>query len=158
MTDDTTTPEPADAPTPEPAGDTAEKETGKGGKDAVLADLAKERDRRQALEAQLQEYQDAQKTDAEKTAERLTAAETAAAESSAELARYKAAAEADLPLNMAGRLRGDSLDDLIEDAKALKEHLAPPNRFTGSADGGVRKPTPAKVNRNDLLRAAINGA
>lgn len=45
---------PADPPTPPPADD------GKGGKDAILADLAKERDKRQELEGKLTEFQTTQ--------------------------------------------------------------------------------------------------
>lgn len=47
-------PKPADPPKPEPADD------GKGGKDAILADLAKERDKRQELETKLSEFETTQ--------------------------------------------------------------------------------------------------
>lgn len=59
-------PPPADPPQdPPPANDPStdppkDPDDGKGGKDAILADLAKERDKRQGLEAQLTELQGAQ--------------------------------------------------------------------------------------------------
>ncbi len=146
--------EPAE-PTPGPE---KEPEKGAGGKDAILADLAKERDKRQALEAKLAEYEDAQKTEAEKAAERLTTAERTAAEASARALRYEAAAEAGLPLNMAARLRGDTKEELLADAEELKGLVGTPgSTFGGSADAGVRKTPPQKVSPNDLLRAAIRG-
>lgn len=54
--DTTTTPTTTTAPVTE----TAPGDDGKGGKAAVLADLATERDKRQALETQIQELQQAQ--------------------------------------------------------------------------------------------------
>lgn len=64
--DPTPTPAPADPapapnPTPpaDPANPPAEPDPSKGGKDAILADLAKERDKRQALETQVSEMQTA---------------------------------------------------------------------------------------------------
>lgn len=52
--DPTPTPDPAPAPPPtDPA--PSNPDDGKGGKDAILADLAKERDKRQALEQQVQD-------------------------------------------------------------------------------------------------------
>ncbi|GEB17057.1 hypothetical protein GUY44_18925 [Pimelobacter simplex] len=54
-------PAPAPSPTPpaDPANPPAEPDPSKGGKDAILADLAKERDKRQALETQVSEMQTA---------------------------------------------------------------------------------------------------
>lgn len=156
---DATQTEPTGAEPAEPTpGPEKEPEKGAGGKDAILADLAKERDKRQALEAKLAEYEDAQKTEAEKAAERLTTAERTAAEASARALRYEAAAEAGLPLNMAARLRGDTKEELLADAEELKGLVGTPgSTFGGSADAGVRKAPPQKVSPNDLLRAAIRG-
>lgn len=53
------TPPPAAPPAAAPAA-TAPADDGKGGKAAVLADLAAERDQRQALETQIQQLKDAQ--------------------------------------------------------------------------------------------------
>jgi hypothetical protein len=56
----TPTPDPAPdpAPTPDPPNDpTPTPDDGKGGKDAILADLAKERDKRQALETTVTDMQ-----------------------------------------------------------------------------------------------------
>lgn len=63
--DDTVPPATPAAPTatPEtsPAGDPTPTDDGKGGKDAILADLAKERDKRQTLEQTVSEMQTAHK-------------------------------------------------------------------------------------------------
>lgn len=51
-------PAPTDPPAdPKPADPPAPSDDGKGGKDAILADLAKERDKRQELEGRLTEFQ-----------------------------------------------------------------------------------------------------
>lgn len=57
---------PADTPPSNPPAD-----DGKGGKDAILADLAKERDRRQALEADLQSTKDSQQSQLDAIAKAL---------------------------------------------------------------------------------------
>lgn len=146
-------PQPAVAPDPDSG------KGGAGGKDAILADLAKERDRRQALEAQLAEIAEANKTEEQKREERLTAAEKAAAESAAKALRYEAAAKAGLPLSMAGRLTGTTEEELLADAEELKGLLGEQGgaRFGKSGDGGVRTPIPEQIDPNALIRAAARG-
>lgn len=58
--DPTPAPDPAPDPTPTPTDPPANPDEGKGGKDAILADLAKERDKRQGLEQQIADLQAAQ--------------------------------------------------------------------------------------------------
>jgi len=53
-------PPPSDPPADPPKTDPPPADDGKGGKDAILADLAKERDKRQSLETQLQTFQTTQ--------------------------------------------------------------------------------------------------
>jgi hypothetical protein len=67
MADATTTPAPTAAVATSPAPDATDAPTdeGKGSKSAVLADLAKERDQRQALEQTVQQLQTAQKAQTE---------------------------------------------------------------------------------------------
>lgn len=65
MPDPAPTPDPTPAPRTDPAPDPAPPtdppaDDGKGGKDAILADLAKERDARQALQKQVADMQAAQ--------------------------------------------------------------------------------------------------
>lgn len=104
----TPNPTPAPSPTPEPAPD---PDAGKGGKEAVLADLAKERDARQALEQKVTDLQTAQQTqldaiakalglkqdeppDPAKLAEQVTTEQAKAREAAVQLAVYRNAATA----------------------------------------------------------------
>ena len=59
---------PADTP---PKGDNPPADDGKGGKDAILADLAKERDKRQGLETDLQTLKDSQQSQLDAIAKAL---------------------------------------------------------------------------------------
>lgn len=118
--DDTTppsdgTPPPADPPKEEtpPAEAPKGDEEGKGGKSAILADLAKERDARQALEKQIADLQSAQQAqldglakalgfkqddtppDPAKLTEQLTAEQTKAREAAVQLAVYRSPAAKD---------------------------------------------------------------
>jgi hypothetical protein len=75
-TDPTPTPDPQPAPTPTPtpnppADPPADPDDGKGGKDAILADLAKERDRRQALETKVNDLTAAQQAQMDALAKAL---------------------------------------------------------------------------------------
>jgi len=65
--DPTTAPQGDPEPTPEPA----KGDDGKGGKDAILADLAKERDKRQGLETDLQTLKDSQQSQLDAIAKAL---------------------------------------------------------------------------------------
>lgn len=103
-----TEPTPTDPPQDPPAA-TPPTEDGKGGKDAILADLAKERDKRQGLESQLTDFQTRQQEqmdaiakalglksddtppDPAKLTEQITLAQSEAAAANRELAVFKAA-------------------------------------------------------------------
>lgn len=61
----------SDADQRPPAQDPAPADDGKGGKDAILGDLAKERDKRQALEQQVTELQNAQQSQLDAIAKAL---------------------------------------------------------------------------------------
>lgn len=118
--DDTTPPSdgkpPADPPAdppkdPAPTDPPKDGDEGKGGKDAILADLAKERDKRQALERQMSDLQASQqqqldaiakalglkedeKPDPAKLTEQLTKEQQTAREAQVQLAVYRNAADA----------------------------------------------------------------
>jgi hypothetical protein len=81
------------------------------------------------LAAKVKAFEDAQKSDADKASERIADLEKQAAKA----LRYEAAESAGLPLKLAARLQGDSLDDMIADAKALKELI-------GVSDDGTPPP------------------
>lgn len=113
---------------------------GRGSKTQVLADLAKERDKRQAFEeentalkARLAEFERAQMTEQEKTAADLKTAQDRVAALEAQIAeqqRQSAVAEAlktaGLPADLAGRLQGSTPEELAADAKALAAALGEP--------------------------------
>lgn len=109
------------SPTPSPADD-----DGKGGKDAILADLAKERDKRQSIEKQLADAQSAQQTtldniakalglksdetpDPEKLTAQLTTEQAKAREAAVQLAVYRNASAA-----------GANPDALLDSASFLR--------------------------------------
>ncbi|PSR63991.1 MULTISPECIES: hypothetical protein [Nocardia] len=105
----------------EPPADSTE--LGEGGKNALTAERAArkaaEKARREA-EAKLKAIEDANKTEEQRREERMRELEKDAAKAT----RYEAANAAGLPLSMAGRLVGDTLEELVADAEALKAELA----------------------------------
>lgn len=123
----------------------AEDPNGRGSKQAVLADLARERDKRQELEAKLAEFQKADEerkraemSEVERLQADLEAARKAEESARAEIAkrdlegeRSKLAAEFKFPAAMAGRITGATPEEMREDAKALAEAIGP---YTGPAD------------------------
>lgn len=134
-TDNTTPPEQVSATDAEQLGD--------GGKKALESERAarKEAERQiRELTEKVSQFEDAGKSEAEKQEQRVAqmAAELEAAKSSrAELERRllvaEVSSEVGLPKELAGRLRGDDRDALLEDAQQLKELLVP---------DGPRKPVP----------------
>ncbi|MFE7799016.1 hypothetical protein [Nocardia sp. NPDC057440] len=113
-------PQAPEPPAAAPATGPADGDLGDAGKAAIK----KERDARQAaekaqkaLEARVKEFEDAQKTEGERTAERIAKLEVDAAKA----LRYEAAAQSGLPLSLAQRLNGTTLDELVADAEQLKQ-------------------------------------
>jgi hypothetical protein len=103
-----------------------------GDKRAVLADLAKERDKRQELEKRLealeplakkaQEIEDAQKSEIERAREAATAAEERATKAEAEALRYRIATKHGISDEDATLwLTGSTEDDLTKQAERLAE-------------------------------------
>lgn len=157
------TPTPAPAPPPAPPAPDAPSpapDDGKGGKDSVLADLAKERDKRQALESKVSELQTAQQSQLDAIAKALglkqddtppdpaalaaqvTAEQTRAREAAVQLAVYRSAAAAggnpDALLDSASFLAAvKAVDpaDVAAVAAAVKEAVAANPRL--AADPGI---------------------
>jgi len=129
---------------------------GRGSKTQVLADLAKERDKRQAaeeenaaLKARLAEFERAQMTEQEKTAadlktaqDRVAALEAQIAEQQHQAAVAEALKTAGLPADLAGRLQGSTPEELAADAKALAAALGelPVDPSQGQHAGGKMTP------------------
>jgi hypothetical protein len=123
------TPEPTPTPAPSPPQD-----AGKGSERAVLADLAKERDKRQALEKQIAELAPLKqiadiitggqklpegKSEAQLLNERLEKYEADLASEREARWRAEVAAEKGLTAQQAARLRGATRDELVADADEL---------------------------------------
>ena len=149
-------------------GDSDGDPNGRGSKSQVLADLAKERDKRQAFEeentalkARLAEFERAQMTEQEKTAADLKTAQDRVAALEAQIAeqqRQAAVAEAlktvGLPADLAGRLQGSTPEELAADARALAAALGEPpvDPSQGQYAGG--KPSPRSL--TEALRNHYN--
>ncbi|MDO5670847.1 MAG: hypothetical protein Q4G50_12715 [Corynebacterium sp.] len=130
----------------------------RGSKKSVLADLAKERDKRQSVEAQRDKlaakvaaFERAQMTDAEKSAADRKELETKYSDAMAKIAAYERknalaeiSAEFKIPAAMADRIQGETPEQMRADAQALAKSLGP---YTGpsdpSAGQGGGKPAPA---------------
>lgn len=141
---------------------------GRGSKSQVLADLAKERDKRQAFEeentalrARLAEFERAQMTEQEKTAADLKTAQARVAALEAQIAdqqRQAAVAEAlktaGLPADLAGRLQGSTPEELVADAKALAAALGEPPVDPSQGQHAGGKTTPRSL--TEALRNHYN--
>lgn len=146
--------EPAATPPAAPA-PAAPADKGAGGKDAVLADLAKERDARQALQKQVDALAPLQKlaevlgvtpdkakpTDIEALAGRLGSLEQRAADAEARAMRAEVAAAKKLPQSLADRLRGSTVEELAADADALLAAFPQPGQ---PSNGGTPQPDPTQ--------------
>lgn len=113
----------------------------------------------ETLRLKLKEYEDANKSEQDKLAEAKAAAEKEAADAKRDYLRLKVGTAKGLPPEVAERLRGDTEEEMTEDADRLLT-IFKPGAPTGSADGGNQGKTPAsdKQDMNALLREAVKGA
>ena len=149
-------------------GDSGGEPNGRGSKTQVLADLAKERDKRQAFEeentalkARLAEFERAQMTEQEKTAadlktaqDRVAALEAQIAEQHRQAAVAKALKTVGLPADLAGRLQGSTPEELAADAKALAAALGEPPVDPSQGQHAGGKPAPRSL--TEALRNHYN--
>ena len=99
-----------------------ESSKGKGGRDAVLADLHKERETRRELEKKLQAIADKEKSESQLAMERAERAEKAVI-----LATRKAVAAANgVPGDLVDAVKGDTEEEMTESAKLLAKYLRTP--------------------------------
>lgn len=115
------------------AGDDEGDPNGRGSKRAVLEDLSRERDKRQAVEAQLaevqaklQEFERAQMSDVQKAVADRDSALSKVAELEKQLAQVhrqaavkEAVAKYGIPAAMADRLRGSTSEEILADAAEM---------------------------------------
>lgn len=175
----------ADAPTTEAAPETEAAETtpdtteenpeARGSKDQVLADLAKERDRRQSLEKELEEFRTAQLSEQEKTVKAARDEGRTEAEQQYRTvlvaARVEAAAGGKLAdpsdaVRLLDLSKFELSDDLNVDRKAVEAAIdellqskpylaADAPRPVGRGEGGARTPAPAGSDMNSLIRSRM---
>lgn len=105
---------------------------GKGGKQAILADLATERDKRQQAEAELQTYKDKELTDqqrlerdAQQSQGKVGELETANGTLALTNQRLLIAIEEGVPANWVTRIQGATPEEMRADAKLIKDSLRP---------------------------------
>jgi seryl-tRNA synthetase len=121
------TPDQSRGETPEPADDIpALREALR----KANGEAARFRREHSALAQKLKDAEDADKNEVQKATEKLTAAESRAAKAEARLLRIEVAIAKGLPPSMAGRLQGETQEELEADADELLGHLAPAQRPT----------------------------
>jgi len=111
---------------------------------------------RNELRDRNKQYEDRDKTEQQRQAEEVAAASRRADDAERELQRYKVAAELGIPQH-AGRLRGTTREELVEDARALQREFGldgtqPDER--ADFGSGVRRPVQRPKTMNDILRQA----
>lgn len=166
-------------PDQSPDGETPEADDSAGGKRQVLADLARERKKRQELQTQLEELQQAQMSEQDRAvAEARKAGET---EATARVQRRIFTAEAkvaaagkvqdptlfadpdvalkllgfnEVPVDQAGDIDSEAISKAIDQLTQERPYLAATNGAKpspGSADGGPRgSGAPTQLTRDDL--------
>jgi hypothetical protein len=166
MADDkTTTDNSGDGTGADPATDAAKAtgtetgtDDGKGGKDAVLADLKKTRDRAKAAEAKLQALELEKLPELDRYKTRADAAERKVQELEQQVMRLNVATKLKLPAEVADRVRGDSEAEMIADAKALLSVFAGgkvDEDDTGKTKNDAKRTgSGVKPTMNQLLRSA----
>lgn len=95
---------------------------GDAGKKAIAAErrqAAAEKKRADELAARLKAFEDAQLSEQEKAAKRAAEAEDRASKAEKRAMRFEAAQKAGLDLSLAGRLQGETAEELEADAKSL---------------------------------------
>lgn len=101
------------------------------------------------LAARVKEFEERDLSEQERLAKAAEEAKRAAEEAAQENLRLKVALEKNLPAELIDRLRGDSLDELYEDAESLLALVRP--REVQEFDGGARK-TAKGIDRNEAVR------
>jgi hypothetical protein len=144
---DVAPPETGTEPAPAPASEDFKSEESKS---RVLADLKREREQRQQLEARVKEFEDRDKSDSELLSEKLTAAEQRAATAEREALRLQVAHAKGLTPAQAKRLVGDTLEELEADADEIVAAFAPAEPEQQSA-APKRRPS-------QLVPGAVPGA
>jgi hypothetical protein len=141
-------------------GDQGDPKTRKGDKDAVLADLAKERRQRQAvererqaLEKRLKDFEDRDLTEIQKAQKQAAEATKELEQLRAESLRQRVALKHEIPSDLIGNILG-STEDEMESSAAVLARYAKPKAPRPDHTQGSRADRQGPPNMNDLLRQA----
>jgi hypothetical protein len=152
----------------------AQDEIPAGSKEALLADLAKERDRRQAAEKaakenkdaarKLAELEDAQKTEQQRLTDRAEKAESKASDLERDNLRLRVAIESAVPEELrptvqlfADRLRGDTEDELRADVENLLPLVSTQGKRTPAPDPSQGRRTQGDTSTASQFASAVEG-
>lgn len=132
----------------------------KGGKDQLLAELAAERDRRQAAENKIREAELAKLPELERAQAKLQEAEARAAAAERKLMQRAVADRMKLPAELAETLVGESEKDMEAHAAKLAPYFRQPgsdqepNNDPKPPNDAKRKGSAGKPTMSELIRAA----
>ena len=105
-------------------------------------------------QARVKELEDRDKTEEQRRQDELVAASTRAQHAETRLLRYEVAAELGISQH-AGRLQGDTREELVEDAKKLAREFGLDTQSSRpNSSSGVRRPVQRPQTMNDLIRQA----
>lgn len=108
-------------------------------------EAARYRTERNKLKDELTEYhawKDSQKTELERARDEANAARDEAKRLKLEQLQFQAARKAGLDLDLMDRIRGESLEDMVEDAKTLAAKSKPSGGSAGDYGAGERGSAP----------------
>lgn len=151
--------EPSAEPTPKPE----DKPEGKRFDEAFVKQLRKEaaasRTELVAVKSELDKLKDRDKSNHERLTERVAESERRASAAETRLIRYEVVADRKLPLDAAGRLAGETREEIEANADWLAEQLAEQQKKSSGFDGGARttppETKPPEQAHNDLLLRAL---
>jgi hypothetical protein len=115
------------------------------------------RKERNTFRDKLKELEDQGKSESQRTRDALDEATRRAERAETRLTRHEVAAEVGLSAKWADRLRGDTREEMVSDAKTLLEEVGGGGDTSGRTDfhGGVRQPVKGRPqSMNDVLRQA----
>lgn len=143
---------PAAAATTDEAAPAVEETPAPPAADGLKKDLAEERKKRQAIEAELKALRDGSLSESESLRRRAEAAENELAGLRLDNLKHAAATKAGLPADAVKRLQGTTAEELEADAKELAKLLKP---RTSTTNDGAAKPAAAPKDANTAIRQAL---
>jgi hypothetical protein len=146
------TPQDATSATETGQGDQSDPKTRKGDKDAVLADLAKERRERQKLQNELKKLQERDLSELERAQRQAADATKRLEQLEVESLRQRVALKAGIPAEHIHRLQGSTEQELAADAAELAKLLTPKGPRPDPSQGS-RAGQSSPLDMNQLIRS-----